>query len=614
MDKPGAPTSGNPLHHSPISVPGRRPQRDSQEPRSEIEELPFDESAATSPDDSTSSGPIDIESTAGISADELHVVPQIPFALVVACSALGSLLFAICLSPLGLGQLAFLTVAPWAWLVLDARRMSFLRYGILYACAWLSWNYLLLIEADSGLGKLFVNGGLIAYVSSYLPLFVWLGRIMRRTIGVPSYLSLPFVWCGLEWLRCHLLGGVSLGMLGHAVADTTRVMQLADLAGSYGLGMLMVASGASIAELVWLSRRIRRLEKKLPRVASTATDTSRVFTSTGRFLVRPRFNHAKTKKTAQSSFEHAMRRNRDRARDLHFVSVAISVSVVVGVLVFANSYGQSRVEETRIWKMFEANQFPWTVVGGPDSERILRERSQRDADSLLVTAVNSPISLDPPQRPVLLIAPDQSEAANHRNQWRVVLGDREKPLTNESSEGLSIWLRSSAIAPFLATDDLPCNLIVTLSSSASVEQIIHDALRGLPRRGDRSSIDAAIVVIQPGRLDPRSWPRLLTRSVAAAAVANRCPIIAIIPEETVAIANGDGKLVWSSVLADGDPGSGDPFATKESIAIPIQIQSMIDPRIPSYLGPIGHPIGQVSFLLTCLVPIGGVYSQRRRTT
>ena len=607
MDESGNPISTKPRRRPPISVPGRRSFPDDV---ASVEAEPRDESTTETVETGTNDQPqTESETDAQAESFGTQEVPKVPLRIVLLCCAIGCIMHTICLAPLGLGQAAFLAAAPWAWLTLDARRLGVLRYAMVYVSAFVSWIVLLLIETELGGGRLAENSIVLAYVSFYFVLFVFLGRIARRTFGLPSYIALPIVWGGLEWLRCHLLGGISLGMLGHAVADTPRIMQLADLAGSYGLGMLMVASGSSVAELIWVSRRIRRLEQKLPQVQTQQADDSRVFTSAGKFMIRPRFNHAK--ESAQTSFEDAVRRNRDRARDLHLVSVTLSISVMVGVLVFANYYGQSRVQETRTWKMFEANQFPWTVLGGPESAEVLIEQSQRaDAESLLVTAVKQPVDIEDPKRPILLVAPNAEEA--RKGSWRVWLDGDEKGLPNFESDSFSLWLRRSPIAAFIAQKDLPVNLMVTSAPSTNIEQVVHDALRRLPRRGRRSSIDAAIVVIQPGSLAPRSLPRLLTRSVAAAAVANRCPIIAIIPEETVSIATGDGKLVWSSILASDDRSAGDPFATKESTSVPIRVQSMVDPRLPAYLGSIGHSIGPLSFLLTVALPILGLWSRRRR--
>ena len=90
---------------------------------------------------------------------------------------------------------------------------------------------------------------LSAYLAVYHLLFIWLTRrLIDRHISLQ--IAAPLAWMTTELVRNYLLSGISVLMLGHAMADVPAMIQIADLAGTYGVGwVLMVINVALVSSL-----------------------------------------------------------------------------------------------------------------------------------------------------------------------------------------------------------------------------------------------------------------------------------------------------------------------------------------------------------------------------
>lgn len=534
-----------------------------------------------------------------------------PTGLVAGLGFIGSAMFAIALSPFGLGQLAFVVVAPWAWLTLDARRISWLGYLVLFLCGFAMWTSLTLVETNVQFDTLLAHLPQIGYLGAYLPAFVLIGRTGRRNIPLPVYISLPFIWCGLEAIRCNFLGGIGIGLIAHAAADTQRILQLTDIAGSCGLGMLMVATGASVAELVWVTRRIRRLERCLPAQNKVVSDAS---SGPGTFRHEAGSDASEKRplnSTARSSLERAVRRTRDRAREVHLASITASVFVMVGILVFANYYGRQRNRETRNWKLFESNQFAMFVVGGPEGERDFAAQASLRSSELLVASLAGRPTIRKNLRPTLIVAPQTEQAGL---AWKAKL-IRSPTLTHESElrspRGANLWRQHAPYCVFPA-DRLyvPLHLLVSVDRGVNVEQVVNQSLGGLP--DDGKAVDAAVVSIEPNWVDGSTWPRLFARSVAAAATANRCPVIAMVPERVVAVAAGDGTLHWLGSETTRESPIAGPNNPREDAREPISVRAMIDPRVSYFVSSVGQKLTVTCIAVTIMIPLIWLSSRVRK--
>lgn len=135
----------------------------------------------------------------------------------------------------------------WSWLagfvffLLLMRWLNF-TFSVYSAIPWpLTWAPTALLAAYCGLWT-----GLVGGVTS------WLGR--RWGLGW-ALLALPFLWVAAEWGRGHLLGGFPWGSLGYSQYRQLAVIQIAELAGIWGVSFVIAAVNAAIAGAALLPHR-----------------------------------------------------------------------------------------------------------------------------------------------------------------------------------------------------------------------------------------------------------------------------------------------------------------------------------------------------------------------
>ncbi len=97
---------------------------------------------------------------------------------------------------------------------------------------------------------------LSAYLALYWPLFFATARVAVHRFRVPVILAAPVCWVGCEFLRNHLLGGFSFCALEHALYKQPYLIQMADIAGQYTVGAMVVLTGTGLgAALIRLRKR-----------------------------------------------------------------------------------------------------------------------------------------------------------------------------------------------------------------------------------------------------------------------------------------------------------------------------------------------------------------------
>jgi apolipoprotein N-acyltransferase len=98
-----------------------------------------------------------------------------------------------------------------------------------------------------------------AYLALYPGLFaLLLGRAVRR-FGVSGIWLAPPIWIATEWVRSAFGGGFPWGLLGSSQATVLPVVQLASVAGVYGLSALVALVGTAAAVVALSRRRADRL-------------------------------------------------------------------------------------------------------------------------------------------------------------------------------------------------------------------------------------------------------------------------------------------------------------------------------------------------------------------
>ncbi|AMY11232.1 Apolipoprotein N-acyltransferase [Luteitalea pratensis] len=93
-------------------------------------------------------------------------------------------------------------------------------------------------------------GLLIAYLAVYPALFSMALTTAVVRAGVPALAIAPMLWVGTEWLRGTLFTGFPWVLLGYSQSDTEAPLQVASLAGIYGLSGLVACPSAAIALLM----------------------------------------------------------------------------------------------------------------------------------------------------------------------------------------------------------------------------------------------------------------------------------------------------------------------------------------------------------------------------
>jgi apolipoprotein N-acyltransferase len=145
------------------------------------------------------------------------------------------LLFAA-LPPLGLWPLAWL--APIFWIRIIERSSIDGRhpYRALWWAGFGFWlaalHWLCLPHPATTLGLL----AIAAYLGIYLPLFVALSRVAVHQLRWPAMVAVPIVWTGLD-----------MASVAHSQIHWHRLIQVADLAGGYGVSFLVMFGAAAIS-------------------------------------------------------------------------------------------------------------------------------------------------------------------------------------------------------------------------------------------------------------------------------------------------------------------------------------------------------------------------------
>ena len=139
-------------------------------------------------------------------------------------------------------------IAPWPWLILVQAAALPARRAMLLLWLAGTTHWLLMLEGIRRAHPALYAGwlALAAYLGIYLPLFVGLARQAVHRWRLPLWLAAPVVWSGLELARGHLLTGFSMGLLAHSQVHWPQLIQIADLAGGYGLSFFLMMTSAAI--------------------------------------------------------------------------------------------------------------------------------------------------------------------------------------------------------------------------------------------------------------------------------------------------------------------------------------------------------------------------------
>src|SRR3972149_2981571 len=92
---------------------------------------------------------------------------------------------------------------------------------------------------------------LVFYLGIYVGLFTYFYRRVIETFSpLPQLFLSPALWVTLEWLRGHLLSGFPWALLGYSQYQVLPVIQIADMAGVYGVSFLLVTTNVALAQII----------------------------------------------------------------------------------------------------------------------------------------------------------------------------------------------------------------------------------------------------------------------------------------------------------------------------------------------------------------------------
>lgn len=191
-------------------------------------------------------------------AGEPDIVSRWPILLLVAVSWVISLpLFA----PWGFWPSGYAVFVPWLLAIALSPRAGWTcLVSYLFGAAFylMHWRWLAITTVEG-----YLLGSLLYMAPLFIPV-AWLIRHLHRTRGWPLAFAFPFIWVAQE--LAHSRGPLAFPwfLLGHSQYRFRTAVQIADLAGVYGLSFVLAAVNGLIADLLLKQFFIRRRGRKAP--------------------------------------------------------------------------------------------------------------------------------------------------------------------------------------------------------------------------------------------------------------------------------------------------------------------------------------------------------------
>jgi len=158
-------------------------------------------------------------------------------------------LLSVSFAPFDCWWFAYVALVPWTVALAAGRHRRWeavcaIGAGTLFWLVnlwWLTWVTLVGYFA------------LVFYLSLYWLAGMWLVRgAMRR--NWPMWVALPVLWVALEYARVHAISGFPWFFLAHSQYQQTRLIQIADAAGQYGVSFFVAMVNGAVVDV--LARRL----------------------------------------------------------------------------------------------------------------------------------------------------------------------------------------------------------------------------------------------------------------------------------------------------------------------------------------------------------------------
>jgi len=169
-------------------------------------------------------------------------------------AALSGVLLALSFPRPGLSILAWMAFLPLLYAVRDKSpkssfKLAFLTGFVAYAGIFYWLN---IVMTTYGKLPLLISFSLTLLMAAYLALFLAAAISLTRfaeDCSIPPLLTLPCLWVVLEYTRAHLLSGFPWASLGYTQYRTLPLIQIADLAGVYGVSFLIILVNVFLYQL-----------------------------------------------------------------------------------------------------------------------------------------------------------------------------------------------------------------------------------------------------------------------------------------------------------------------------------------------------------------------------
>ena len=186
------------------------------------------------------------------------------WALRLAAAVLAGVLYGLCFPPVALRPLAWVALVPLLVAVRRTGRWGALALGMVFAAAgtyatvdWLprtvATYYAQPVSVGVGLFLAVLSTTVLPWVTAWV---VWYRVLGERPSAWTPFLAAA-AWVAAELARATCLTGNPWVLFGYTQVGIDAVVQVADLAGVYGISFVLVAVNAALAEL-WLAWRDRR--------------------------------------------------------------------------------------------------------------------------------------------------------------------------------------------------------------------------------------------------------------------------------------------------------------------------------------------------------------------
>jgi len=173
-----------------------------------------------------------------------------------ALAVISGILLALSFPSLGYSFLSWFAFVPFLFALRDRTvregfLLSFL-FGLVFFCCTVYW------VTDS----IHIYGHLPLLPASFITLFLCVilalfiapfgAAVVHVRAARPdiAFLAVPVIWVTLELARTHLFSGFPWALAGYSQYRTLPVIQVADLAGVYGISFVIVLVNTAIAELI----------------------------------------------------------------------------------------------------------------------------------------------------------------------------------------------------------------------------------------------------------------------------------------------------------------------------------------------------------------------------